>query len=46
MLTDTSFLRNPHYHEATDTPDTLDYDRMAQVTHGVAGALRSLGRFI
>jgi Zn-dependent M28 family amino/carboxypeptidase len=37
MLTDTSFLRNPHYHLATDTPDTLDYQRMAQVTIGVAG---------
>jgi hypothetical protein len=44
MLTDTSFLRNPHYHQPTDTPDTLDYERMAQVTLGVAGALRRLGR--
>jgi Zn-dependent M28 family amino/carboxypeptidase len=44
MLTDTSFLRNPHYHQPTDTPETLDYDRMAQVTLGVAGALRRLGR--
>ena len=42
MLTDTSFLRNPHYHQATDTPDTLDYQRMTQVTFGVAGALRML----
>jgi Zn-dependent M28 family amino/carboxypeptidase len=37
MLTDTSFLRNPHYHMASDTPDTLDYERMAQVTAGVLG---------
>jgi len=37
MVTDTSFLRNPHYHQATDTPDTLDYERMAEVTVGVAG---------
>jgi hypothetical protein len=44
MLTDTSFLRNPHYHQPTDTPDTLDYNRMAQVTLGVAGALRRLGK--
>jgi Zn-dependent M28 family amino/carboxypeptidase len=44
MLTDTSFLRNPHYHQPTDTPETLDYNRMAQVTLGVAGALRRLGR--
>lgn len=44
MLTDTSFLRNPHYHEASDTPDTLDYERMAEVTIGVAGALQRLSR--
>jgi len=39
MITDTSFFRNPHYHMATDTPETLDYDRMARVTVGVAGAV-------
>jgi Zn-dependent M28 family amino/carboxypeptidase len=39
MLTDTSFLRNPHYHAETDTPATLDYERMGQVTLGVAGAV-------
>jgi hypothetical protein len=44
MLTDTSFLRNPHYHQPTDTPETLDYERMAQVTLGVAGSLRRLAR--
>jgi Zn-dependent M28 family amino/carboxypeptidase len=44
MLTDTSFLRNPHYHKPTDTPETLDYLRMAQVTLGVAGALSRLAR--
>ena len=43
MLTDTSFLRNPHYHRATDTPETLDYRRMSEVTQGVASALRYLG---
>ena len=42
MLTDTSFLRNPNYHRATDTPDTLDYQRMTEVTIGVASALRFL----
>ena len=42
MLTDTSFLRNPHYHMASDTPETLDYERMAQVTLGVTGAVRKL----
>jgi Zn-dependent M28 family amino/carboxypeptidase len=45
MLTDTSFLRNPHYHQPSDTPATLDYHRMAQVTRGVAGAVaRIAGR--
>ncbi len=42
MLTDTSFLRNPNYHRATDTPETLDYQRMTEVTVGVASALRYL----
>jgi hypothetical protein len=42
MLTDTSFLRNPHYHEPTDTPDTLDYPRMAQVVKGVLGGVLSV----
>ncbi len=44
MLTDTSFLRNPNYHQWSDTADTLDYDRMAEVTLGVANAVRSLAR--
>lgn len=44
MLTDTSFLRNPHYHQPTDTPDTLDFDRMTQVTLGVVSAMLELGQ--
>ncbi len=32
MWTDTAEFRNPHYHLASDTPDTLDYDFVAQVT--------------
>jgi Zn-dependent M28 family amino/carboxypeptidase len=42
MINDTSFLRNPHYHEASDTIDTLDFARMAQVVNGVLGALLGL----
>lgn len=42
MLTDTSFLRNPNYHKATDTPETLDYPRMTEVTLGVVSAMRYL----
>jgi Peptidase family M28 len=32
MWTDTAEFRNPHYHRASDTPDTLDYDFVSQVT--------------
>lgn len=42
MITDTSFYRNPHYHQTTDTWETLDYERMAQVvtqTHQAVLAL-------
>jgi len=42
MVTDTSFLRNPHYHQASDRADTLDYERMAHVACGVAGGLSRL----
>jgi Zn-dependent M28 family amino/carboxypeptidase len=31
MWTDTSEFRNPHYHLASDTPDTLDYEFMSAV---------------
>jgi Zn-dependent M28 family amino/carboxypeptidase len=32
MWTDTSEFRNPHYHEASDKPNTLDYAFMSDVT--------------
>jgi Zn-dependent M28 family amino/carboxypeptidase len=44
MITDTSFFRNPHYHEASDTPETLDYPFLAKVTAGVCEAVRRLLR--
>jgi hypothetical protein len=42
MITDTAFYRNPHYHTARDTPETLDYVRMAQVVDGVHAAVLRL----
>jgi hypothetical protein len=36
MITDTAFFRNPNYHRAGDTPETLDYARMREVCLGVA----------
>jgi Zn-dependent M28 family amino/carboxypeptidase len=42
MITDTAFYRNPHYHTARDTPETLDYARMAMVVQGVYAAVLGL----
>jgi len=42
MVTDTSFFRNPHYHQASDTPATLDYPFLARVTAGVCAAVGRL----
>ncbi|MFQ5844315.1 MAG: M28 family peptidase [Planctomycetota bacterium] len=36
MITDTAPFRYAHYHAPSDTPDRLDYERMARVTAGVA----------
>jgi hypothetical protein len=43
MVTDTAMLRYPHYHRASDTPDKLDYDRLARVTTGLVGVVQKLG---
>ena len=40
MWTDTSEFRNPHYHQPTDTPDTLDYEFMAEVGKLLASVVR------
>ena len=42
MITDTAFNRYPHYHLPSDTPDKLDYERMARVTLGLAAMLKEL----
>lgn len=42
MVTDTSMLRNQRYHEATDTPDSLDYDNMARITAGLLDTIKQL----
>lgn len=44
MITDTSFYRNPNYHTAADTPETLDYGRMADVVSGVVSAVHEFLR--
>lgn len=42
MVTDTAFHRYRHYHQPTDTPEKLDYARMARVVEGLAGTLAAL----
>ena len=42
LVTDTSFLRNPHYHRMSDTIDTLDIEFLAAVTEGLDAALSRL----
>jgi len=43
MITDTAFYRNPHYHRYSDTPETLDYGKMAKVVDGLARVIDVLG---
>jgi Zn-dependent M28 family amino/carboxypeptidase len=42
MVTDTAPFRYPHYHRATDTPDKIDYERMARVVSGLEAVVRDL----
>ena len=44
MITDTSFMRNPHYHLSSDTPDKLDQDFLHKVAEGVLNAVNTIGR--
>jgi Zn-dependent M28 family amino/carboxypeptidase len=39
LVTDTSFMRFPDYHTERDTPERLDYERMARVVIGLHGVL-------
>jgi hypothetical protein len=42
MVTDTAPFRYPHYHTAADTPDKVDYERLARVIDGLAKVLEEL----
>lgn len=42
MLTDTAPFRYPHYHEPEDTPDKLDYERMARVVAGIGRVVEQI----
>ena len=40
MVTDTAFYRNPNYHGPADTPDSLDYAKMAELVKALEGMIR------
>jgi len=42
MITDTAPYRYPHYHTTRDTPDKLDYERLARVVKGLEATFRAL----
>ncbi|WGV24262.1 M28 family peptidase [Halotia branconii] len=42
MVTDTAFMRNPHYHKASDRIATLDLDFLTGVCAGLEFAIRRL----
>lgn len=44
MVTDTAPNRYPHYHTAADTPDKVDFPRMARVVSGLQQVVGELAR--
>jgi Zn-dependent M28 family amino/carboxypeptidase len=42
MLTDTAPFRYPYYHSPEDTPDKIDYDRLAIVTTGLHAVITDI----
>lgn len=44
MVTDTAPFRNPHYHEPTDTPATVDVDKLARTVLGLEVVIADLAR--
>ena len=44
LLTDTAYLRNPHYHLPSDRPETLDPTLWRQVVAATVAAVAALAR--
>lgn len=40
MVTDTAFFRSAEYHTTEDTPEKLDYERMARLVNGLTATIR------
>jgi Zn-dependent M28 family amino/carboxypeptidase len=43
QVTDTADFRNPHYHRPSDTPETLDYERIADIVAATAVTVSNVG---
>lgn len=46
MVTDTTNFRNPHYHRATDTLETLNLEFAAKVCSATAGLIADMARLV
>jgi Zn-dependent M28 family amino/carboxypeptidase len=44
MITDTAVFRYRYYHTLQDTPDKVDYDKLARITAGLGRAVREMVR--
>lgn len=44
MVTDTAFFRSPYYHTPQDSPEKLDYERLARVVAGLGQVVLDLAR--
>ncbi len=44
MITDTAPFRYPHYHLPSDTPDKIQYDKLARVVAGLEAVIAKLAR--
>lgn len=42
MVTDTALYRDPNYHQLSDTPDKLDFERLARVVVGLRATILQL----
>jgi len=44
MITDTAPYRYSHYHLPSDTPDKVDYDKLARITSGLERIVRDIAQ--
>jgi Zn-dependent M28 family amino/carboxypeptidase len=45
QITDTANFRNPHYHQPTDTPEKVDYKRVADIVAATASVIAEVANY-